>query len=54
MPVRAAAALVSPRAAYAGIARIERDLRQLLTLPANATLQQRLDHVEATLARTCS
>ncbi len=51
LPLRMATALVSPRAAHAGIARVERDLRQALTLPANATLEQRIDHVEASLSR---
>ena len=51
MPLRAATALVSPRAAYAGVARAERNLRQSLTQPANASLEQRIDHVEASLSR---
>src|SRR4030095_6067222 len=49
VPVRAAMGLPTPQWAYRGIAATERRLRQTLTLPANATTDQRLDFVEQRL-----
>ncbi len=49
VPLRIAATLISPAIAPRLIARTERRLRIVTSLPADATINQRLDHVERQL-----
>jgi rifampicin phosphotransferase len=49
VPPRVLAGLINPRFAYRLIDRMERQLRSSLSVPANATAEQRLDFVEQRL-----
>jgi pyruvate,water dikinase len=50
VPIRLAAALINPELAPRLIARTERRLRLAMSVPADATMSERLDHVERQLS----